>query len=841
MSPLLLRASLRFWRAHPWQLALAVAGIALGVAVVVAVELTQQSARRSFELANRAVLGSTTHRIEAGATGFAETVYRDVLTRLPALTCSPVLQQSVAPVAEPGRLLQLVGIEPTTLPPAEPPAAAGAYSSLELMAKPGTAVLNARTAARLGTRAGGTFDIHVAGTTRRLALLGVAPNLTAAGGLPDDTAIVDLATAQELLDRPGRISAVDCLLDAAQARAVAALLPPGLELVTTARDAAANRELTRAFETNLRALSLLALLVGIFLVYNTETFLVVQRQALFGRLRALGVSRGELNALVLGEALALGTAASLLGIAGGIALAHALLGLVARTINDLYFGAAIDAVALPPPVLAAGALAGVAATVIAAAVPAREATRAPVSGTLRAARRDPPRPRRLRRQVAAAVLLLAAAAAFALVPGQSLWPGFTALFLLLLACGVLTPPCLAAATAIVARRLPLRGALPERLGTGMVRLALSRTGIATAALMVAAATSIGISVMVTSFRASVTDWLTTLLRADLYVGVSPADAGFASPAAVEAFKRTLLADPAIAHVSSVKRGNVRYGAGTAQLVAYELPPPARRGFRLRGAAPGAVWRVWERSDAVIVSEPFANQHGVRAGDTLDLPTAAGPRSFAVLAIYQDYANERGTVAMSRATYARHWALAGYDGLGVYGAPGVTLAALEAQVRALQPAGLAVTLQSNRALRERSLAIFDRTFAVTEVLRTLAVLVAVLGVVGAMLAQQLEHTADYGLLRALGMDTREIARTVFVQTGWCGIVAASLALPVGIALAVLLVKVINVRSFGWTMSLHLPVGQLAAAWLTVVVAALAAGVYPVVRAARIPPAAALRDE
>jgi putative ABC transport system permease protein len=270
-----------------------------------------------------------------------------------------------------------------------------------------------------------------------------------------------------------------------------------------------------------------------------------------------------------------------------------------------------------------------------------------------------------------------------------------------------------------------------------------------------------------------------------------------------------------------------------QVVALDVDParPPRWRFR-EGSAAG----VWE-GDAVIVSEPYANRHGT----TVRLRTDRGERDFRVAGVFYDYGSSAGVVVMSRRTYDRAWDDRRISGLALEAAPGVDVDALVAAVRERGGDGRRLVVRSNRALRETSLEIFDRTFAITGVLRTLSVAVAFVGMLAALMALQLERTREIGVLRTLGLTPRQVWGLVTAQTGIIGLLSGLLAVPSGLLLAAVLVFVINRRSFGWTMELDPSPGILLQGVALAVLAALLAGLYPAWRMARGEPAEALRDE
>jgi putative ABC transport system permease protein len=244
---------------------------------------------------------------------------------------------------------------------------------------------------------------------------------------------------------------------------------------------------------------------------------------------------------------------------------------------------------------------------------------------------------------------------------------------------------------------------------------------------------------------------------------------------------------------------------------------------------------------VLVSEPFAFRRRLPArGGSVTLRTDHGPVDFPVAGIFYDYASEQGLVLMSRNVYERHYADRGVTSLGVYLAEGYTDGDVAAALRKAL-AGHALRVTSNRSLRAQALRVFDRTFAVTEALRLLAVVVAFIGVWSALMALQVERTRELATLRALGLTPGQLSRLTLIETGLMGLVAGLLSLPTGLLLARILVDVINVRSFGWTMRLVTDPAVFVQALAVSLLAALAACVYPLRRLGRMEIAAALRQE
>ena len=849
MTPLRALGLWRHARRHPIQLALAVLGIALGVAVVVSIDLANASARRAFDLSAEGLAGPATHRLEAGPEGLAEALYRTVRVDLGLRRSAPVVEGWVAALDQPGRSFRLLGIDPFAERALRPRLAGwgGLRGDLVpvLLTRPDTVVLSTEVADELGVAAGGELRLRAAGRERRVTVAGVVePHDDLGRQTLAELLITDIATAQELLGLVGRLSRVDLvvrpgeegLLDALRRR-----LPAGVSLEAAAGRGPVLDQMTRAFRLNLTMLSLLALLVGMFLIYNTMAFSVVQRRTLIGTLRALGVTRAEVFAAVLGEALLVGAAGTALGLLAGVVLAEGFLALITRTINDLYFVISVREVTLAPASLAKGVALGLLASVASAAVPAAEATRVPPRATLARSSLEAGVRRAAPGAALVGLAVLAASLAVLAIPGGGLALGFLALFGVI-AGFTLTVPW---ASLLLLRPLPAMlgraGGLLGRLAVRGLSAGLSRAGVALAALAVAVAATVGVGIMVDSFRQGVAAWLEHTLRADLYVS---APSGAATRGAVTldlALVERLLGAPGIDAVSSVRHREVASPLGPLRLSVFRLVSQSYAGFRLLAGDPGTVWPAFEQEDAVLVSEPFGYRYRVGVGDRLVLATDRGDQGFGVVGVYRDYGSDQGVVAMSRATYGRHWEDAGVSALGVYAEHPGDLAALARELRARAGPSAAIVVQSNRELREASLAVFDRTFAITLALRGLATLVAVVGVLSALMAIQLERAREVAMLRAVGLTRGQVWGVVLSQTGLMGLLAGLLALPLGIALALILILVINRRSFGWTLEVAVDPALLFQALTFAVGAALVAGIYPALRMARTSPAAALREE
>ncbi len=868
---LLFRTSLRYLARHPWQFGLCILGVALGVAVVVAIDLANASARRAFTLSATSVAGRATHQITGGPTGLPEQLYTRLRVELGVRASAPVVEGYVQAPALADQTMQLLGLDPLAEAPFRAylggPGAERPVNFAALMAEPATALVAAETAARAGVQPGDSLELRVGARLRPVRVVGLLrPADDLSRRALEGLIITDIATAQELLGMVGRLSRIDLVLpDEPQppaanpaapspaAAAIAAILPPGAELAPAAARSSALEQMTRAFELNLSALSLLALIVGMFLIYNTVTFSVVQRRGLLGTLRCVGVTRGQIAALVLGEAAVISLVGSLLGLALGVALGRGLVGLVTQTISDLYFVVTVRGLSLDPAVLLKGFALGVGATLAAAAMPALEATLTPPRTVLRRSSVED-RARRLAPWLALAGLMLCAAGtALLLIPAGgapaearqgaplSLVLGFTALFAIVIGAALLTPLLTVWLMRLARPALGATFGLLGRMAARDVEATLSRTAVAVAALMIAVSVTIGVGIMVGSFRQTVISWLAQSLVADVYVAAPTNTANRIDTTIDQALADELAAAPGVSQATRFRNVQVATTAGPTTLVAVDAPGQrGRSALRFVAGGDAATWAAWEQG-AVLISEPLAYRTGLGLGDSLTLRSDRGPRDFPIAGVYYDYTSDRGVIRMAYATYREAWDDPAISSLALYADEGTDVDALVAQLRA-QVAGRAdLVIGSNRALREGTLAIFDRTFAITAVLQLLATVVAFIGILSALMALQLERARELGMLRANGLTPGQLWGIVLGQTSLMGLTAGLLAAPLGLALAVVLVFVINKRSFGWTLELSLSPALFAQALAVALVAAVLAGVYPAFKMSRTSPALALREE
>ena len=860
---LLLRLAWRHaWR-RPLQSLFLVIGVAIGVAMIVAIDLANGSAQRAFELGAETVAGRATHLIIGGPNGLDESVYVALRRQVDYQLSAPIVEAYVTAPELDAQPMRLMGVDPFAEAPFRSYLRSGDnFSGAQapflrpLMVQPNTVLMSSDVARQYGVQVGDALTVELNGQSHRMEVVGLLePSDDLSRRALEGLLIADIATAQEVLNSVGKLSRIDLIVpaDAAGEAALAritSVLPPGAHVERSAARAGAVSEMTAAFRLNLTALSLLALVVGMFLIYNTVTFSVVQRRGALGSLRSLGMTRAEIFALILSEAGLLGLIGTALGLGLGIVLGFGAVRLVTQTVNDLFFVVAVREVDIPTFTLIKAAVIGILAALIGAAMPAYEATSSPPAGAMRRSNMED-RARALLPWLTVGGLGLLGVGALLLIPEWNLIAAFVGLFAVILGCALLTPTLTlrfmqGAAWLFGQLGQVTTAGIIERMAPRTVIRALSRTSVAVAALMVAVSVIIGVGVMIGSFRNTVQDWLADVLQADIFVTPPSLTSNQINSTLAPVLLEQLRNFPGIERVAT-SRGidAAAYLAGETdptivRLVALsdDVAGPNRR-YRSAVGDWAATWQALV-AGGVTINEPMARRTGLGVGDELTLQTDRGRQAFSIVGVAVDF-DVKSVVTMYDGIYRSWWDDAGVAAAALFVAPGVDVDAAVAQLRSALGGEAQLVIRSNRGMRQNALEIFDRTFAITVALQLLATIVAFIGILSTLMSLQLERMREIGVLRANGMTRGQLWRLSLWETGLMGSSAGLIAIPTGFLLALILIYIINLRSFGWTLEMQLQPRAFGQAFAVALGAALLAGIYPAYRLGRMQPAVAVREE
>jgi putative ABC transport system permease protein len=837
----LVRAAAKEVRAGRLLLALAVAGVALGVGSVLSIQLLNQGALGAFAGTVRAVSGDADLSVLPWAGGLDEALLPAVLGTPGVAWATPLWRAEAALDGRPGEGLELVGADLLAAFPGERRAAwslpVGRLGAA--IATPGWVAVTPELASERGWSEGSRIEVSL-GSRRATLTVGALVDLRRIAPLASRRlAVMDLAQAQGLLGVRGRIHQIDVgarpgVRPAELARAIEARIGDRARVATPEQRTVEAEGLLAAFRLNLTALSLVSVLVGGFLVHASVRASLSRRREELGILRAVGATRGQVLGLVLGEAAALGAAGTAVGIPLGWLAARANLAAVSGTLRTVYLLEGIDRVTLSPGVVLLAIAVGVGGAVAGAALPALDASREDPRSLLSTLAVEE------RSRARAAWLLLGGAAALALGAAiRAATPSIPA-SAFALALGVVAAVPLAAPAALSAlARLPRPTRLGARWGARTLGARPSGASVAAGALAVAVSMLVGVTVMVGSFRGTVERWLDATLRADVYV-TTPSWRRARSEATLSpAVVARLRAEPGLASIDLLRQVQARAEGRRISVSGVDaaLPGGASRVDLLAGDPAEAMRAL--RSGAALVSEPLARKAGLGSGSALVLRGADGEVRLPIAGVYRDYGAESGAALVDLATFARVFGEGPPSNAALRLAPGVDPEAVVARLRA-ELAGEPIQIRSNRTLRGEVLAIFEQTFAVTRLLQVMGLVIAAAGVTLSLLVLARERRAELALYRALGASRAALA-ALFVGRGLAlGVAGLVLGAAGGAGLALVLVRSVNPAFFGWTLGVHVPWRLLASQAAAILAAAALASVHPALVASRTPVRELSRD-
>ena len=837
-----------------------VLGVALGVAVLLGIRKANDASLQGFRAGLELTSGRAGLEIACPPLGVEERHCRDLIWLRDYGVATPVVQADVLAEGPGGSLMTpLLGIDALRDPalrdyavPAEQEAAqaVAGLDLLGLIGAPDQALLTAELAGTLGVRTGDAFDVTFGDRRRTLrvaAVLGAAKEDDASGTGPSGALLVmDIAAAQAALERAGWIDRLDVRLHAGMdpAAAEAAIrqrLPAGLTVQRPERRGEAVETMLAAFHFNLTMLSTIALVVGLFLIYNTIAVAVMTRRAEIGMLRTLGAGRGRILGLFLGEALLLGALGGLIGAPLGWLLALGAVKLTSATVDTLYVAhaAQVPGLALADAGLALGVALPLA--LVAAARPAWEAIKVPpvaaVRGTEEAARLG-----RVPWGALGTAALCGLAGLWTVgqapVSGLPLW-GYATAGLILLGVAALTPLALTLAARLARAGLGRAFGIAGRLAAGQIAASTGRLSISVAALAVSLALTLAIAIMVSSFRQTVELWVDQSMGADLYLRPSTPPRATHAPAFSTETVALLRAHPQVAAVDGYRALDLPFEGRLVKLGTgdYELQQRrARVALKTPGDGSALLARALQEG-GVLVSEAFALRFGKREGDTITLTTAKGPVGFPITAVFYDYSNDRGTITMDHRQFEQHFGESNPTHLALFLRPEADAEAVKEELRK-SLADARLLMFTNAGLRAEVLRIFDGTFAITWALELIAIVVAMAGVAATLLTLILDRQQELRLLRLAGADAAQVRGTVLIESGLIGAVSQALGIVAGLLLSLVLIRVINPQSFGWSIQFHFPVLFVLGSSALTVLATLAAGFFPARRATRLLPRAAV---
>ncbi len=805
------------WRETPGRLCATLIAIALGVSLGTAVYLVNTAALDEFGLATKRLVGEADLVVRGPLGGFPESVYVDLAKDPSVSIASPVIELEAA---MPGihDTLKILGVDPFRAATLQPALMADIVRDLPQLLKSDGLFLSHTAAVQLKLKRGDSFTVIVGSSPKKLQVLGIL----AADTYSQSVGIMDIATAQWSLGAIGQLNRVDLRLrpgiDPESFRqALSGRLPVGVLAIApqVERDRAVT--VTRAYRVNLNMLALVALWTGAFLVFSTQSLAVLRRRQAFGLLRALGVTRSQLQTALIGEGIAMGALGSLLGVVLGVCVATILVHRLSGDLGNGQLHIVGTYLHANPVTLVGFFLLGTLVTGLGAWLPARAAARQAPARALKGGDHDYGGLTRHSWYFGLCFLLLGAVLArLPTVNGLPLF-GYFAVAALLLGAILLVPTL----TVKILRHVPRLGQVVFDTAVAQLRENVGLSTLSLAAVIVSFSLMVAMAIMVYSFRQSFDHWLGKLLPAEMQLREplgndtafwSPTDqARLASVHGISRieFRRTrpLILDASRPAVTLIARD---FGKAN---VADVLPL-----VEVAQKSPLAASSPQPSYPPVWISESLQDLYGFTTGNTLTLALGGRRHSFTVVGIWRDYARSLGSIVMERQVYRDASGDLSANEASLWLDPGYSAAQVEAALRARFAQADSLEIMTSSAVREKSLRLFDRAFVITYALEAIAVLIGLASLSFTASSTALARRAEFGMLRHVGVLRRQIIALLAAEGMMLSLLGVIYGLVLGASLSLILVYVINRQSFHWSIDLAIPYWQLAAASAALITAA-----------------------
>ena len=836
----------------PFRTTITIFGVAVGVAVFLSIRLANQQTMMSFTESVDLVLGRADAVIRVEGIDFDETHFKKLHSLRKEIKAYPVIEgygveSTSGEVVEiiGTDLLQDSGIRDFSLKTKEK----GLKGLLPLIMDPAGVILPEIFIPEVPFNIGSTLQFLINGKEKTLNVNAILEDEGIAKALNGNFALMDIAAAQKVFDKIGRLDRIDIQFlhpskfDVMQKK-ISALLPEHLLVERPQRKNQQVEKMLRAFQYNLTALSFVALLVALYLIYNMIALSVVRRRVEIGTLRALGATPTLIAFIFFLEAGIIGAAGSILGIGLGYYFAQFSLDAVSLTVNNLYAPSYVTEVDFQWQQMGPYFLLGVGLSFVSALIPAWDAATTPPTSVMRRGSYDLKLFRGSRQLNFSAVFVFLIAGICTQLPPIKQFPyfGFFSVFLIILGLSMLSPAALLwtrdRSHNFFKNILGGEGLLAcMNLSQNVGRNALAVSSLAIAFMMV-----ISMSIMVHSFRQTVIVWIDQTLKADLFVRVAGGrDIDYQHTLPSEPIKK-LKEIFGIADIDQFRAMDISYNNLPVVLATGDFSVLSQYGNLVIKTGPPASELAQHvvNNNRAIVSEAFSLKHKVNVGDTINLKTPNGPANIEITAIYFDYSRERGYIILDRTTFLKYFNESQINSFVIYLSDKSRLDEVRKEVLKILNEHRLI-IRSNTQLKKQVLEVFDKTFAITYSLEIIAILVAVLGLFNTLVSLILERKREIGILRFMGAFIHQVKRMVLIEAGILGLIGSAMGLMAGVIVSFILIFVINKQSFGWTIQIHFPYFFIALLVAFSWGVSILAGLYPARLAQQLNPKEAVRVE
>ena len=838
----------RYYSRSLTQSILAVLGVAVGIAVFVAVYLANDSAKQSFKNSAVSIFGDTEFQLMGSTSGIPEDVYADIVKSAelqPLLKIiKPIIDKQVKLIDSNGveekyRLLGINIINENILSGSNNYGIDFSNSSqtgLNVIAE-NQVFISSSLASRKQLNI--ADQLLVKDTNSQISIVGFFQgDNSLQRELMQNVIIADISVAQNISNSEGVLTRIDVSSVNDNNEKIAldkwiTLLPSSVQLIPSYTYSEARKSITKSFDTNLLALSLLALLVGLYLIYNMMTFSIHRRKNLFGSLRAIGVTKNEIFFLVLVEGFLIGFIGAILGIILGILLAYFLLGLISSTINYQFFSSSPNSIALDITIIYQALILGVSGSIASVLIPAWSASRIQPRELIDIYGKYSTYNNYHLVLFFLGFLLCFIGYSITLAPITNLIIGFIAMFLVIVGLSLTVPTTTQMVLLIISSFLAKFGRPTIiTLSVETIKNSLNTIAICIAALSVSIAMTIGIGCMIQSFRATVEEWLDQSLVADIYI--APPTLGFGQDikGIDDEFIKYVSDVPEIEYISKLGSFEIFKDGYLLNLIVVDS---AEKIFdeviQLKEGENQGIWEDFVQTDSILISEPLAFQKNIKINDTFDILTDSGPKNFTVRGIYYDYSSTSGIAMVSKQVYDNYWNNSKVTSLALYLNDSQKSEVVSNKLLDKFDPDWNLQIISSRKLNDASMEIFDKTFEITFVLRSISLIVAFIGILGAISAIILSRAREFSILKSIGFTNNQLRLIIGNQTFIIGVISGLISIPLGIIITNLLIQIINKQSFGWAIPMQLLPSVFLEGIIVAILSAILASIYPSIKISR----------
>ncbi len=823
------------WKTDPFWGVFNIIGIALAVAVYISIQCVNESADRAFSASVEVVAGKADAEIVKRVGMLPEDNFLKVMHHPDIKAATPILEKIATMIDMPGEYLRVIGVdffsnaEFSTFTP-DKINQADEKTGMEFLTIPEAIAISDRLARRLNFKKGDNIKLQTSAGVKIAKIAAIFKLREEYVGADEYIALMDIGHAQDFFGHVGELSRIDLIRhEGVSMDTLRAALQPYLSSGTLIQEPQRRSErlvnMTEAFRLNLVALSLVALLVTVFLIYNTTTANVARRYHDIGIWRALGATRARVRRLFILEAIVLATLGSALGLPLGYFLAQALVEQASRTMSALYVMVNIQKVFFPIQQAGVATALAMAAAIFGAWIPAKKASEIDPARALQPANIHLSASQHVPTWTVLGILFLGIGVECARQSDRfgPQWLSFGTALFLLLGVAFLCPIVFWTSVKIV-KIIP---GIFWRLAMSQFEMAFTRNVILAASIVCAVAMVVGIFIMITSFRSTVNQWLQQTVKADIFIApLSNVGVG-----AQEALPKNLIEKVREfipeTHLDTYREITIEYQGTPVRLASIQFNVAADHGGirfmeeKGRRVARPALLKQSAEKEWIIVSESFSRRYDVRPRHRIRLMTDSGEKTFRVAGVFQDYTTESGLILIDSKTYQKYWNDKQINSLALYASKDQSVETLKHSIKeAIKEYG-AFMIYSNRDLRRQVLQIFDQTFAITGILQTVTMVICAIGIYLNIIVHGMERSRIMAALRAQGTSRWQLQKVYGWEALFLGTIAVGIGIAAGYALSWILANVINVVFFGWTISMNIPkkeIASLGAAALFILIAA-----------------------